>query len=85
LSGSDKEEVSSSNENGARVEKVDEPRALFIFELEAYPEAKILSSNELKALYQEFNSSFKVASIVVASEAFVRHSCQKKNYKKTKN
>lgn len=45
---------------GARVEQVDEPRTVFIFELEAYPEPKILSTDDLKRLYEEIRSYKRV-------------------------
>ena len=55
---------------GARVEQVDEPLTTFIFELEAYPEPKILSTDDLKALYRDLQSYKRVADLVGASEAF---------------
>ncbi len=61
---------------GAQVEQVGEHRqqstALFILEYNCYPEAKILSSMELRALHQDLRSWHKVAELVGASEAFVR-------------
>ena len=63
---------------GARVDQVDEPRILFIFELEAYPEPKILSIGELIPLYKNLKSFKKVAALIGASEAFVRQTCQNK-------
>ena len=70
--------------SGARVDKVDEPLTTFVFELEAYPEPKILSSNELKALYGDLRSYKRVAALVGASEAFVRQACNSKRYKNSK-
>lgn len=65
-------------EVGAQVEQVGEarrqPSALFIFEYNCYPEAKNLSSLELRALHQELQSWNKVAELVGASEAFARQS-----------
>ena len=69
---------------GAQVEQVDEPRTLFIFELEAYPEPKSLSSTDLKELHDSFKNFKKVADHIGASEAFVRQNCQKKKYKNSK-
>lgn len=63
--------------SGAQVAQVDEPRTLFIFELEAYPEAKSLKTAELRALYAATGSFYEVADIIGASEAFVRQNCFK--------
>jgi hypothetical protein len=68
---------------GAQVEQVGEhllgPTAQFIFEYNCYPEAKILSSSELRALHQDLGSWYRVAELVGASEAFVRqHACKSK-------
>jgi hypothetical protein len=58
----------------AQVEQVDEPPGTFIFELEAYPEAKSLSIEDLNTLYVRLKSFYKVADLIGASEAFVRQS-----------
>ncbi len=71
--------------SGARVEQVDEPLTTFIFELEAYPEPKILSTDDLKALYRDLRSYKRVADPVGASEAFVRQPCNSKRYKNSNN
>lgn len=61
---------------GAQVEQVDEHPtsdcAAFVFEYNCYPEAKILSKAEIKAVYKRFKSWNLVADEVGASEAFVR-------------
>jgi hypothetical protein len=58
---------------------------VFIFELEAYPEAKSLSSAELRALYAASGSFYEVADIIGASEAFARQNAkQTKKSKGTK-
>ncbi len=60
---------------GAQVEQVDEhPGTVttFIFEMEAYPEAKSLIGTELKYLYRKFKSWPQVAKAVGSSESFVR-------------
>jgi hypothetical protein len=62
---------------GAQVAQVDEPRTLFIFELEAYPEAKSLSSADLRALYAATGSFYGVADLIGASEAFARQNANK--------
>ncbi len=62
---------------GAQVEQVDEPPATFIFELEAYPEAKSLSAKDLNNLYARLKSFYRVAGLIGASEAFVRQNCKK--------
>jgi uncharacterized protein YdbL (DUF1318 family) len=67
-------------ETGAQVEQVGEHLATFVFELEAYPEAKTLSLAELRSLHAKTASFQKVADLVGASEAFVRHTIQQKNY-----
>jgi hypothetical protein len=48
-----------------------------MFEYKCYPEAKILSSEELTALHQEFGDWFSVAQAIGASEAFARQNAQK--------
>lgn len=67
---------------GAQVEQVDEPPITFVFELEAFPEPKALSSTDLKELYEVHKSYQKVAGHIGASEAFVRQKSQNKAYKK---
>src|SRR4051812_33574839 len=57
---------------GAQVEQVDEPPATFVFELEAFPEAKSLSTKELEALYSCLKSFYKVADLIGSSETFAR-------------
>ena len=65
---------------GARVEQVGEhfcaPSALFVFEIEAYPEAKILNSVELKALRQQLGDWHLVAESIGVSEAFARQNAK---------
>jgi hypothetical protein len=55
------------------------PRPLFVnenhsqlFEVDAYPEAKVLNAVELKALHQRHGDWFQVAELIGASEAFAR-------------
>ena len=73
--------IESDSLNGARVEQVDEhhlgPLALFIFEYECYPEAKILSSTELRALHQKLGGWPAVGRMIGASEGFARQNGQK--------
>ncbi len=42
------------------------------FEFEAYPEAKALGPDELRALYSSYRSFYRVAELIGASEAFAR-------------
>lgn len=61
--------------NGARVEQVDEPHSASVvvcFELEAYPEPKVLSSIELRVLYARYKSFVRVGTAIGTSEGFVR-------------
>ena len=51
---------------------------MVIFELEAYPEAKALSSGELRALYKRLKSFYEVAEVIGASEAFARQNAKKR-------
>lgn len=44
---------------------------MVIFEVDAFPEPKALSKNELKLLMIEYRSSVKVAKRIGASQAFV--------------
>jgi hypothetical protein len=69
---------SSSLTVGAQAAQVDEPRTVFIFELEAYPEAKALSPAELRALYEATGSFYEVADIIGASEGFARQNAKKR-------
>lgn len=59
---------------GAQAEQVDEhfgmSAALFIFEYECYPEAKILSSAELWELHQRLGGWPAVGQLIGASDAF---------------
>jgi hypothetical protein len=57
---------------GAQVDQVDEPHTTFIFALEAYPEPKCLSSDDLNALYNKLKSYSEVGRLIGASEDFVR-------------
>jgi len=65
---------------GAQAEQVDEPfsgpEPVVCFEFEAYPEAKALGSCELRALYARYQSYYRVAELVGASEAFVRQNAK---------
>ena len=70
--------------NGARVEQVDEPLTTFVFELEAYPEAKALSTQELRTLYHKLGSFYAVADLIGASEAFARQNSKQKRKTRTK-
>lgn len=51
--------------------KVGELRGVVCFELEAYPEPKVLSKADLVTLMKVFRSTVKVAKRVEASQAFV--------------
>jgi len=64
-------------ENGRELEQVDEPRATFIFEIEAYPEPRSLSASQLKALYQQFGTNLRVAEHIGSSLNFVRDNRKK--------
>ena len=59
---------------GAQVEKVGETfwlgSLVFTFQMDAFPEAKSLNSNELRALHSNLKSWPKVADLIGASEAF---------------
>jgi hypothetical protein len=70
---------------GAQVEQVGEHHSFacspFIFEMEEFPESRALSRPELDALYRRLSNFYEVAELVGASEAFVRHTIQKKSYK----
>ncbi len=65
---------------GAQVEQVGEhpasPSALFVFDFECYPEAKILSSSELMVLRQKFSDWYAVGKLIGASEAFARQNAK---------
>ena len=68
--------------NGAEADEVDEQdygaRAVVSFEFEAYPEPKILNSDELRALYERYGSFYVVADAIGASESFARQNSRKK-------
>lgn len=57
--------------NGGEGRKVGELRPLVVFELEAWPEPKALSRDELQVLMKHFRSTIKVAKHIGASQAFV--------------
>lgn len=65
----------------AQVEKVGEPfiasSPIFVFEMKAYPEAKILDPAELVQLHERLGGWYRVAEEVGSGEAFVRQSCRK--------
>ncbi len=69
------------NDNGAEVDEVDErnfgPRAVVVFEFEAYPEPKVLTPSDLRALYSRYKSFKRVAEVIGASEAFARQNAAK--------
>jgi hypothetical protein len=48
-----------------------EPSSVIVFELEAYPEPKVLVNGELTTLLQRFTTTVAVAKFVGASQAFV--------------
>ncbi|MBN8541771.1 MAG: hypothetical protein J0L82_15375 [Deltaproteobacteria bacterium] len=55
--------------NGARVEQAGEHLAAsFVFEMEAYPEAKMLAADELRALHCRLNSWACVGAEIGSSE-----------------
>jgi hypothetical protein len=57
--------------NGGESDKVRELREAVVFELEAYPEPKILTRCELKALMKKFGSTVRAAKLIGTSQAFV--------------
>lgn len=66
--------------NGAEVEEVDElgfSGPVVIFELPAYPEPKSITSSELRALYAQYRSFYRVAEVIGTSEGFARQNAAK--------
>lgn len=57
--------------NGGEGRKVGEHSAVVIFELEAYPEPKALSCDDLKTLIKRFKTTVAVAKYIGASQSFV--------------
>ena len=53
------------------------PRAVAVFEFEAYPEPKVLTPSDLRALYSRYKSFNRVAEMIGASEAFARQNAAK--------
>lgn len=51
--------------------KVGELLGVICFELEAYPEPKVLQQSDLIGLMKQFKSTVKVAKNIGASQAFV--------------
>lgn len=68
---------------GRELTQVDEPPDLssttVIFELEAYPEPKCLSPDDLRALYDQLGTNKLVAAHIGTSTNFVRGNKQTKN------
>ena len=66
---------------GAQVEQVDEPvyshQAVVTFEFEAYPEAKALTPDQLRVLYQRYKSFYRVGDAIGTSEGFARQNAAK--------
>jgi len=56
---------------GGGSRKVGELRGVVCFELEAYPEPKVLAKTDLQTLMRDFRSTVKVAKHIGASQAFV--------------
>lgn len=63
--------LSNRFDNGGEGLKVGELRGVVCFELEAYPEPKVLTNGNLSVLMREFRSTVKVAKHIGASQAFV--------------
>jgi hypothetical protein len=57
--------------NGGESLRVDEHRAVVIFELEVYAEPKALTKGDLKELMAVWRSTVKVAKHIGASQVFV--------------
>jgi hypothetical protein len=57
--------------NGGEGFKVGELSAAVIFELEAYPEPKILSTTELRQLLKTHKTAVAVAKLLGCSQVFV--------------
>ncbi len=57
--------------NGGENAKVGEHSAVVIFELEAYPEPKILSSEDLKDLLKRYGSLRTLAEVLRCSIGFI--------------
>ncbi len=51
--------------------KVVEPASVIVFELEAYPEPKVLLREELKELLDRLGTTVGIAKFIGASQAFV--------------
>ncbi len=68
-------------ENGGENAKVGEHPAVVIFELEVYPEPKILSTNELKDLLRLYGSVRALAKELGCSIGFI---CDKTKIKSRK-
>jgi len=83
-----KSKVSSSNEFGRELAQVDEPpyrgSTTVIFELEAYPEPKSLSPDDLSALYDQLGTNKLVADHIGSSTNFACGNKQSKNKPKGK-
>jgi len=85
FTGSARASLGFGDLDGARAEQVGEhlglSTALFMVEYECYPEAKILSGVELRALHQRLGGWPAVGRLIGASEAFARQNA--KNHAKT--
>ena len=75
-------------EFGAQAEEVGEHPSLasnpFVYEMEEFPEALVLNTSELRALYRRSPNFYELADLVGASEAFVRQTFQRKKYAHTR-
>jgi hypothetical protein len=57
--------------NGGESDKVGEHLSSVLFELEAYPEPKVLSSQELKRLITIFGTTVAVAKFIGCSQSHI--------------
>ena len=67
--------------NGARVEQVDEPHSASVVvcsELDAYPEPKVLSPDQLQALYERYGTFVAAGKVIGSSPCFVRQNLKNK-------
>lgn len=82
------DEIGAVVRNGRELTQVDEPpyrgSTTVIFELEAYPEPKSLSSAVLNTLYDQLGTNKLVAARIGSSTNFVRGNKQSKSKTKGK-
>jgi hypothetical protein len=73
--------IGKNLKNGGENAKVGEHSAVVIFELEAYPEPKILSSQELKYLLKLYDSVRSLAERLGCSIGFISDQTRTKTKK----